>query len=371
MKKILIVMHSTNILYGAGRSLVNWAKNINVKFDILCPPSLNKKDEIEFRNQFGNNLIKIYKYNLPFERCYKGKKNISFKGKLYYLINDIFYYIERRKVKKIINSSCYDVVYLNSLVLWPLLKLNNNVVIHIREIFEGNLKVYEQIQDVLREAKAVIFIDNATFNEFKQTKDMTSFILNNPFDMRNVEKIDKKQCLIKYNIPVSKTIFAIIGMIYEGKGVKDVIQSFLDAQVDAILLIVGKIKGKYAEECISIAKSNKNIIFLGEISKIEEIYAIVDVVIRGEKQFCIGRTIYESLYSGNAALIPGSEKDKVYIDEYSKFKNKIFFYEPENWRELTDRICELENYKIDIKNSFSNCFEYVSKLKNIFEDTME
>lgn len=62
MKKILIVMHSTNILYGAGRSLVNWAKNINVKFDILCPPSLNKKDEIEFRNQFGNNLIKIYKY---------------------------------------------------------------------------------------------------------------------------------------------------------------------------------------------------------------------------------------------------------------------------------------------------------------------
>lgn len=301
---------------------------------------------------------------IPFSRCYLGKNGASVKGVLYQKFNNIMFYLNRNKIKKIIKE--YDKIYLNSLVLWQLIRNEKSFYIHIREIFEGSTQLYEKISRNLEKTQGQIFIDYSTYEKFKNNKG-NKIILNNPFNMKKLKYISVDMALKKIGLEKNKPIFSVIGMIYETKGVKFIIESFLETKVEAYLLIVGEIKGTYAKECVKLAKSNCNIIFLGELKGIEEIYAISDFIIRGEPCFCIGRTIYEGLYSGCDVIVPGKQEDIQHYKDIFDIRENIHFYEARNKEALIEQITQLKN-KVKTERHFkSNIESYTKKIKKFME----
>ena len=364
--KILVIMHANNLLYGAGKSLVNWVTNTNIEIDVLRPKAFPRsvKEEV-IRQGFGNNVKEIYTMWLPFSRCYSGRMHVSKLGFLYQKMNNILWRMNRKKVKNLMKK--YDKVYLNSLVLWPLISSKGNYYIHIREVFEGSNRLFKEVLKSLRDAKGIIYIDHATYEVFKNYNLKNEIVLNNPFDMRNVKFIQKDKIKKNLELKENKKIYSIIGMIYEQKGVEFVIDGFVKADIDAYLLIAGKKKGQYAQKCIKKAEKYNNIIFLGEIEDINKIYAISNAVIRGEKFFCVGRTIYEGLYSGNDVIIPGNEQDIERLPNIEKCKENIYFYEPRNVESFVEALKKAEKKKEGRRIYISKVEEYTNKILKFME----
>lgn len=77
-----------------------------------------------------------------------------------------------------------------------------------------------------------------------------------------------------------------------------------------------------------------------------ELYKIADYVMRAEEYFCIGRTLYEGLYSGDAIIIQGNREDIKSISHYKDFEEKIFFYQPRNEESLLLLLQQLSKKKI-------------------------
>ncbi|MCI8782147.1 MAG: glycosyltransferase family 4 protein [Dorea sp.] len=362
--KLLVIMHSNNLVYGAGKSLLYWINEANVSFDLVYPKSLIGKNDKDIFIREMHGLENIYCEWIPFSRCYLGKNGASIKGIVYQHLNNIMFYLNRKKIKKIIEK--YDKIYLNSLVLWQLIRSEKNFYIHIREIFDGSYQLYEKISRNLEKTQGQIFIDYSTYEKFKDIKG-SKIILNNPFNMKILKHISVDMVLKKIGLGKNKTVFSVIGMIYETKGVKFIIESFLETQIEAYLLIVGKIRGTYAKECIKLAKNNCNVIFLGEIKEIEEIYAISDYIIRGEPCFCIGRTIYEGLYSGCDVIVPGKQEDIQHYKDIFDIQENIHFYEARNKKSLIEQITNLKKIIKSERHFRSNIESYTKKIKKFME----
>lgn len=77
--KILVIMHANNLLYGAGKSLVNWVTNTNIEIDVLRPKAFPRsvKEEV-IRQGFGNNVKEIY------TMCVRGKVILQSQGKEFF-----------------------------------------------------------------------------------------------------------------------------------------------------------------------------------------------------------------------------------------------------------------------------------------------
>ena len=80
--KILFVVPGGDVIYGSGRSVVQLARALDLKFDLLVGKSLlYKVDEEQIRESFGSNLEQIYQLWLPNVNFYYGKsKNIFIKA---------------------------------------------------------------------------------------------------------------------------------------------------------------------------------------------------------------------------------------------------------------------------------------------------
>jgi len=304
-----------------------------------------------YRNKIGN----FYQLCLPLDYCYFGKPDtISFHIRA--VIKRFFEWLDAKKIQRIIDEGHYDYIYLSSLTLHHLVRKSPCTLIHIREIFDNsNDAVFES----LKIARGVIFIDAATAKPFEHLHLGNAILLNNPFWMHR--RIENVPYALRPNIDqVHKTVFSIIGRIEEIKGVDFVIESFRKVPDDnIILLIVGSGEKGYLSRCKSVAGDDKRIVFYGNESDIQLIYDISDYIIRGDPHQCIGRTIYEGLYSGCHVIIPGSETGTFF--EFEKFREKIHFYQPKNTSALTRVIHHRARQKITERIYYSNVPEYIEK----------
>ncbi|MEG1820711.1 MAG: glycosyltransferase [Malacoplasma sp.] len=367
--KLLIIMHSTNTLYGAGKSLLGWLNKVNCPYDLLYPKTIFNYNENKFQNKFNDYCKNKFSAWIPLYHNIKGRESASIKGKMYWVFNNIMYKLNKRKISKIIDKGNYDAIYLNSLVLYPLVSEKNNFILHVREIFDGNQKVLAKITRKLEKCAGVIFIDYATATPFKDVI-CKKTILNNPFNMLSVDTINSKDVLKKLKLDSDKSICAIIGVISSDKGIERVLEAFRISRIESYLLVVGDCNRKYAQKLKKNYGNLQNIIFTGEIENINEIYSIADVIIRGEEQFCIGRTIFEGLYSGCHVLIPGELTDIENIVENEKFINKIHFYKPGNIQDMASALKKLENRKIEKRKFMSNDIKYTNDIIRFIKNSI-
>lgn len=365
--KILFINHSSNFIYGATKSLTYLLKMSDFKYDLIIPRSKSINND-EIKNIVGCKLSNIYRCYVPLKNSgYYGCKTLKLKHKVIYMLKNLQAYLFLFQIKNIINKNDYDIIYLNSLVLYPLINKKNKYIIHIREIFEGNSNLKKKIVNKLCQAKGVFFIDKSTEQPFSDY--LGSFLtLNNPIDMRSVKKIEVAK--IKEEVGIKEEediIFSIIGTSQEAKGIEFVIKAFKNAKKsNAYLLIVGNHKNnKYSDYCKLVAKDSEKIIFLEEMKEIEKIYAISDYIIRGESIFGIGRTVYEGLYSGCKVILPSSKKENEAMpDDLKGFEENVLFYQVRNIDHLSSVIKErskCDKSKVKVR---SNIEQYKEKWSN-------
>lgn len=377
--KILYIMHSGNLTYGAAKSLRYILCNQEVDYDLICTKRLYKLyGENIIRNFTENKVNKIYSMWLPYEYevlLLKDRIKLSkYKTLRKYLrkyLTKLQALYSKFIICKIISKNKYDIVHLNSITLYPLISKKYKTIIHIREILDNkyNYKIFKYIKN----AAGVIYIDHSTKKQFLNLSIKNDIVLNNPIDMTTCNMISMELILKKYKLNISnKTVFSIIGVIAESKGVDFIISCFMYLNLNnVILLVVGSGPKDYLKKCMKTACLNQNIIFTGEINEIEEIYFISDYVIRADEQFAIGRTVYEALFSGCDVILQGQEdnhKDMFY-DEL--FYDKIHFYEPRNISEFTKKIFQLSQIKVKKDKYMANIKEYMEQLNMFYKNILK
>jgi len=360
--RVLIITHNYSI-YGASRSLRTMLKPIyeHWDIDIVVPKRIiNKVDINKIGIWFNIPTSKIYPFALPFSNIYKGKAKTGF---FFSCLNNTKWFFAKRKLYKHIENNNYDLIYLNSLTLCEIIKDRYPFLIHVREIFDNSKK---NVPQLLNKAKGIIFIDESTAHPFKRKIQNQYWILNNPFDMTGINKLEEPR--LKINITnKNKVIFAMIGAITEDKGIAFVISSFIKSKIDATLLIVGNGEAHYLSDCKKLANNNANIIFYGEEENIDKIYAAIDYVVRGEPYQCIGRTVYEALFAGCNTIVPNETLSYNNFFENDKFKNQIHLYQPRNQDQFIDLLKELSNIKLINKIGQSNVMQYFHDFNQIVQ----
>lgn len=377
--KILYITHSGDLTYGAAKSLKYILNNIDVEYDLICTKRLFKEyGEENIRIYTGNRVKNIYPMWLPYEDEVMLPKSYVKLSKYRILRGTIRRYLTKLQamyskliIYKMIYKNNYDIVHLNSIVLYPLLSSKFNTIIHIRELYNGKSK--QTFSRYIQMASGVVFIDNASSQELTDIPIEKKIILNNPIDMTSINELSQEVISKKYNISIkNKVVFSIIGIISPIKGVDFVIECFKSLNLDnIILMIVGNGSKQYLDNCIEIACNDDRIIFTGEIKKIEEIYAISDYIIRADDKFGIGRTVYEGLYSGCSVILQGSEENHKDMFNDELFSNKIHFYEPRNFNELANKIIQLSQNKVKKEKQYSNVKEYMEKLNCFYKKILE
>lgn len=365
--KLLIITHSGDLTYGAAKSLGYILRNSDFEFDLICEHYLLRNVLVDdIKKYAGNNLKNLYPFHLPYVGnivLNEEKLNLRVKIRRHIsnLKNRILYENDIKKIYKLIYENQYDFIYLNSIVLFPLITKEKKFIVHVREIYNGISK--KKVYNKMNQAKKLIFIDESTKSAFKDI-DVPSIVMNNPFDMRNLKNLDIYTLKEKYNVE-NKTVFSIIGNVIPSKGIDYVIKEFIESKnQNSVLLVVGAGDKVYESFCISLAKNDVRVRFLGQKNNIDEIYLISDYIVRGEPLFAIGRTVYEALYSDAGVIIPGHETDINKMFELEKYRKKINLYSPRS-KEL--RICfqNLAEIKIQKEQFSSNIKEYIEDFRKV------
>ena len=380
--KLLFITHSSNLVYGAARSLNLLLKNAPFHYDIVFSKQFlryHSADEVKgyvgpnCDNIFYCDLLLDYSMMQSFRSWDKDKSflfNLKEIGSSYK--KAALYYIHKKELLKIIETGNYDFIHLNSSVLYPILTSKYNMAIHIRELLPSRIPFYAKRK--FSKAKTVICIEEPVKKHFLTACggngiDRTNVLLN-PFDMRSVKTIDLQSALREYDLDANTTIFTIAGVVSPSKGVDFVIDSFLSKTLEKkVLLVVGNDTTPTAVELKKKYIGQSSIRFLGEIKNMDSIYAITDYIVRGEPEFCTGRTVYEALFSGCSVLIPGTEQDINDGAFLPDQKERVHFYEPLDGEALSTQFSNL------VKTSKSNYVEsniddYVKNFVSIMERNM-
>ncbi|MCI5123130.1 MAG: hypothetical protein D3925_01305, partial [Candidatus Electrothrix sp. AR5] len=181
--KILFVNHDISH-YGAATSLsLMLRNNSSLDFDMIVPQK-GKYEEEDIRSRFNLRDGKLFFHKLSLDMsCYVGgfKKRITFKERICKKIEERKFFIS---FLYLAIFGRYDLVYINSIVLYRYITKYNKTLIHIRERYEKNGK---PVLEYINKASGVIFIDNATFSPFTDSISTKYKIINNPFDMTGLD----------------------------------------------------------------------------------------------------------------------------------------------------------------------------------------
>lgn len=354
------VLFIAQTLYLA-RSLNTHLIHCGVNADVLTEKRLvGKNINVEYvrLSNLRNHINHLYEFILPISYCYIGKST-SFVHNTVSSIKSIFHERLLKNICIFIKDKKYEYVHINSLILHKLVSDQYPCIIHIRERYDGSdPSVYES----LTKAKGVIFIDNTVYEPFKHLNLKHKIILNNPIDM------SMGSDPLKHLYP-NITVFTYIGRIEPDKGVSLLIDAFKAANLsNSLLLIVGGGEGDYINKMRNKSVGCGNIIFRGIEENIQEIYDITDYVLRGENQQCIGRTMYEGLYSGCEVIIPGNDLSQVFEGE--TFKDMIHFYNPCDVDDLKKQFESYAGKKIINRVYRSNVREYMERFNKFIDECL-
>lgn len=368
--KALFVLHEGIFIYGANRSIAGVLQNLEYDYDLLiCQSFTRRADEAELRQLLGKHLRNIYTVWMPRYRCQYYDK-VSFFSECSHIVNNMMALLCKRKRQRVIRQGGYDYVHLNSLVLFPIIDGNTRYVVHAREIINPKYRRMGQFVKALERAAGIIYIDEATRIPIEAVVcNNRKIVLNNPFDMRWVEETGYEESLQKYGVTRKQTIFAMLGQVGDNKGSKFVIRAFMKhANPDSRLLIVGNHEHAYGRECERMTKDDGRVIFCGEMKNTGSIYRISDYIVRGEPQFCIGRTIYEGLFAGAGVIIPGHEADRAKMQSGEELREKIHFYEPGSEESLAAVIQGCSRVKQENREFRSNIGDYMKRYNRFIQE---
>lgn len=358
--KILFVLPSGDTIYGSGRSVVSLARALNLKFDLIIGKSLiQKADEGRIRESFGRNLEKIYQLWLPNANFYYGKnKNILVRAAAVHKY--LMWLLNRRIFRKIIREGDYAAIHLNSMILAPMVSPGCKIILHVREVFEGNRRQRKYIEKKLHQAQGVIYINPSTRAAF-DNRNVNEVIIQDPFEMTHLSELDTVAVRRDLDLRPDDVVFAILGRFEDRNGTEFIVNTFHKTKNErAVLLVVGRENPEDIKKIESVIKGDLRIRLLGEWEDPGPIFAISDYILRGERFFSgFSRTVYEGLYSGCRVIFPGRREEAVDSLQYDRFRDDILFYPPRDEQALIAVMEQCAKHPVTQRRYLSNREEYV------------
>ena len=353
--KVCLIGHSDFFSpYGASTSLrshlESFQNDTEFKFYCIYRKSFKLPSSFHSANRPNLNLVSLKAEWLPIMYSAIKSQGFSIKQFLFWRLipNLISFFYSKKFLDKLVYFQP-DIIHLNSLVLLPLIKkIRNNhiigqvkIILHIRELANNELDIssYEHLIDKF------VFIDQATFDSFKSNLPNSlcrSIIIQNPFCVSLVDNTG-------LNIPKDDYVnFAIVGVISDEKGIEFVLKVF--SKIESVKIrcyVVGKsnvlkknLQKKYA--------FSKHIIWVDEINNFAKNggFTNIDFLVRGDNEFCTGRTVYEALLSGSNVILPGNISNLISDKVLNEYESKIYLYQPRNTLSLLSLIQNIGNLKI-------------------------
>lgn len=283
-------------------------------------------------------------------------------------------------LKKILKELKPDIIHVRSRVpAWLVFFANKSLNIKVVSTVHGfnSVGFYSSI---MQKADAVISVSNSIkeyIQKHYQTNENKITVIPRGIDLElfNPKNIDetfienfKKQFNLK-----DKFVISSVGRVTQLKDYETFIKAILLVKKEIpniIGLIVGGVrsdKEDYLNSLKNLIKElnlEENIIFTGSQSKIEQIYALSDVVISSSKKpESFGRAVAEAICMNKPVIATnhGGVKD-IIIENVNGF-----FFEVGNDKELADNILKSRVLKFDGYTYISNNFS----LENMVNKTLE
>ena len=274
------------------------------------------------------------------------------------------------KLKKILKDVNPDIIHVRSRVpAWLVYFANKSLNIKIVSTVHGfnSVGFYSSI---MQKSDAVICVSNSIkeyIQKHYQTSENKITVIPRGIDLKlfNPKNIDKtfiENFKKEFNLK-DKFIVSSVGRVTQLKDYETFIKAILLVKKEIpniIGLIVGGVrsdKEDYLNSLKSLIKElnlEENIIFTGSQSKIEQIYALSDVIISSSKKpESFGRAVAEAICMNKPVIATnhGGVKDIIIENENG------FFFEVGNDKELANNILKSKKLNFDgygyISNNFS------------------
>lgn len=354
-KRILFVTHTLEDLYGAATSLRLLLENYaGIEGDLLLPRSLrHPRDLVATAARFAS-IRRAHEISMPVDLGLLGIRR-GLADMAHGAAHWLAWQRDKAAYRQILRDGNYDIVHFNSPVLHQMVLPGLPAVTHMRDII---INPRSPVIDKLANGAGIVFIDAATRQPFARREgSMRAITLNNPIDMRGVARA--KPLELPQLTPAT-TVFSMIGRVSQLKGVALVVDAFRQgAEARDVLLVVGAGSKSYTAHCRALAANDPRILFWGEERNMERVYASTDYVVRGDLAPCVGRTIYEGLYSGSRIIMPGPPEANM-IFEAERFGDAIRFYLPGSKDALAKSFAASSGKKGVARNYRSNVSDYVA-----------
>jgi glycosyltransferase involved in cell wall biosynthesis len=315
----------------------------------------------------------------------KLKKQINLDGGTFIKFDvcskNIFTVISRvNGLKKILKEIKPDIIHVRSRVpAWLVYFANKSLKIKVVSTVHGfnSVGFYSSI---MQKADAVICVSNSIkeyIQKHYQTNENKITVIPRGIDLElfNPKSIDEtfiKNFKKEFNLN-DKFIVSSVGRVTQLKDYETFIKAIMLVKKEIpniIGLIVGGVrsdKEDYLNSLKSLIKElnlEENIIFTGSQSKIEQIYALSDVLISSSKKpESFGRAVAEAICMNKPVIATnhGGVKD-IIIENVNGF-----FFEVGDDKELANNILKSRNLSFDGYNYISNNFS----LENMVDKTLE
>jgi glycosyltransferase involved in cell wall biosynthesis len=368
ISRILFVTHSPiENCYGASTSLRLLLENYSSsEADLVVPRSIRRRRDLTSLARQFPAVRNVYELSVPVDFGAIGIK-LGLAGQAHRALHRAYWQWDRVRFRELIRRNHYDLIHFNSPVLHEMIEPGMPAITHIRDILRGRSS---HVIDKLAAGAGLVFIDVATRHPFESALDRTpSIVLNNPIEMSG---ISDHSGISHPRLTPSTTVYSVIGRVFDYKGVDFVIEAFREgAAEDSLLLVVGSGgDAKYDARCRSAAGNDPRVVFWGEDEDVKKIYASTHYVVRGDPQGCIGRTVYEGLYSGCHVIMPGlGEPD--FLFEADRFRDRIHLYRSRDVRSLSAVFKSCQPLTGTSRVGLSNVADYVREFTAFLTQCVE
>ena len=319
MDKVAFITHTTD-KGGASESFLTVMKTLSDKITyadhLLIYPETNKNDAYAALKD----TMPHFQWRLPFSWIFRGAEP-GIHRKVYRMVMEGFaMFAFLFKYNKILAREQVRTIYLNSIVLWcllPVLPQHLNLVIHIRETVDDSLEGKLAVWTIHHFADTIITIDANVAKPFADLHWKVK-IVPNPIDMTRARGLRERKDMLRSRIEVPKENFvvAFIAPVGQMKGHPFLLKALEKIKTDNITFVLAGLPD-HNNILVEKLKAYQNVIYLGEMGDVSNIYALSDLVIRCEDYLPLGRTVWEGMYAGLPVLLPiRPQDDKSVIIDY-------------------------------------------------------
>ncbi len=195
--------------------------------------------------------------------------------------------------------------------------------------------IFTQSEEDFEVAKKGKFLPNSKKNNYLHISN--GIDLDSDFNISNIDQNNIRNIRKKHNIQDTDIVVSFVGRLVKEKGIIDLLNSYKYIKSNVKFIIIGSLpdseRDNEAIKIVNSFKDNKNIIFTGQISNINEYLYISDIYCLPSYREGMPRSIIEAMAMKNAVIatnIRGSREEVLhnlsgYLVETNSSKEIAFY----------------------------------------------